>query len=136
MKLFYLFYFFLINCFFAYSYIDPGTGSMLFAVLTGIISTLFFVGKTFLIKVKTLPFWFNKSEKKSVSKMKKYVFYSEGSQYWNIFKPIVEEFDRRGISCFYFTSDKEDPGLNYNSEFIESSFIGKGNKAYAKLNIL
>ena len=32
MKLFYLLYFFLINCFFVYSYIDPGTGSMLFAV--------------------------------------------------------------------------------------------------------
>ncbi len=50
MKLFYLIYFILINCFCVYSYIDPGTGSMLFAVLTGVISTLFLLVKLFLLK--------------------------------------------------------------------------------------
>ena len=136
MKLFYLIYFILINCFTVYSYIDPGTGSMLFAVLTGIISTLFFAGKTFFIKIKTMPFIFNKSSEKTESKRKNYVFYSEGRQYWNVFKPVVEEFSERGIECHYYTSDEEDPGLDYKSEYINPLFIGKGNKAYAKLNIL
>ena len=126
----------MINSFFAYSYIDPGTGSMLFAVLTGVISTLFFVGKTFFIKMKTLPFWVNKKEGNIISDRKKYVFYSEGKQYWNTFKPVVDEFDKRGINCYYYTSDEEDPGLKYKSDSVETSFIGKGNKAYAKLNIL
>ena len=126
----------MINSFFAYSYIDPGTGSMLFAVLTGVISTLFFVGKTFFIKVKTLPFWVNRKNDNIISERKKYVFYSEGKQYWNTFRPVLDEFSTRSIKCFYYTSDEEDPGLKYESEFVDASFIGKGNKAYAKLNIL
>ena len=79
--LFYIFYFIFINCFFIYSYIDPGTGSMLFAVLTGIVSTLFFVGKTFLIKIKTLSFRGGRSTNNKVAERKKYVLYSEGKQY-------------------------------------------------------
>ena len=136
MKLFYLIYFILINCFCVYSYIDPGTGSMLFAVLTGVISTLFFAGKTFFIKIKTLPFLFNRSQVENISEKKHFVFYSEGKQYWNVFKPVIDEFCRREIKVYYYTSDEEDPGLNYNSEWIESSFIGKGNKAFSRLNIL
>ena len=136
MKLFYLLYFISINIFCAHPYIDPGTGSMLFAVLTGIISTLFFAGKTFFIKIKTMPFWFNKSKEKTVSERKSYVFYSEGRQYWNVFKPVVEEFIKRGIACYYYTSDEQDPGLLVDSEYVTSSFIGEGNKAYARLNIL
>ena len=136
MKLFYLLYFISINIFCAHPYIDPGTGSMLFAVLTGIISTLFFAGKTFFIKIKTMPFWFDKTKEKTVSERKRYVFYSEGRQYWNVFKPVVEEFIKRGIACYYYTSDEQDPGLLVDSEYVTSSFIGKGNKAYSKLNML
>ena len=136
MKLFYLVYFILINCFCVYSYIDPGTGSMLFAVLTGVISTLFFAGKTFFIKIKTMPFLFNKENAKKAAEKKHFVFYSEGKQYWNVFKPVIDEFCSRGIKVYYYTSDEEDPGLNYKSEWIDSSFIGKGNKAFSKLNIL
>ena len=136
MKLFYLIYFILINCFCAYSYIDPGTGSMLFAVLTGIISTLFFAGKTFFIKIKTMPFLFNKTKAENSEKRKKFVFYSEGKQYWNVFKPVVDEFSARGIECHYYSSDTDDPGLDYQSEYVTPLFIGKGNRAYAKLNML
>ena len=136
MKLFYLIYFILINCFCVYSYIDPGTGSMLFAVLTGVVSTLFFAGKTFFIKIKTLPFLFNKSQVENISEKKHFVFYSEGKQYWNVFKPVIEEFCKRGIKIYYYTSDQEDPGLTNDSEFVDSAFIGKGNKAFSRLNIL
>lgn len=138
MKLiFYIFYFIFINTFLVQAYIDPGTGSMLFAVLTGIISTLFFAGKTLFIRLKTLPFWYKK-DKSTVpgAEKKKYVFYSEGKQYWNVFKPVIDEFIKRGIPCSYYTSDKEDPGLEVSSEFVKPEFIGKGNMAYSKLNML
>jgi len=73
--LFYIFYFVFINTFLVQAYIDPGTGSMLFAVLTGIISTLFFAGKTLFIRLKTLPFWYKKDKTAlSGSEKKKYVF--------------------------------------------------------------
>ncbi len=134
---FYIFYFIFINTFLVQAYIDPGTGSMLFAVLTGIISTLFFAGKTLFIRLKTLPFWYKK-DKTAVSgaERKKYVFYSEGKQYWNVFKPVIDEFIRRKLSCSYYTSDKEDPGLEVSSEFVKPEFIGRGNMAYSKLNML
>ncbi len=136
MVVFYILYFGCINTFVANAYIDPGTGSMLFAVLTGIISTLFFTGKTLLIKIKTLPFWYKKNSREELKQRKKYVFYSEGSQYWNVFKPVIEEFDKRKTECFYYTSDAEDPGLKYISDYVKPEFIGKGNRAYSKLNIL
>ena len=133
---FYIFYFIFINIFIVQAYIDPGTGSMLFAVLTGIISTLFFAGKTIIIKLQTMPFWYKKSTANMSLEKKKYVFYSEGKQYWNVFKPVIDEFILRGTNCIYYTSDEEDPGLDCDSEFVKSEFIGKGNKAYSRLNIL
>lgn len=35
-------------------YIDPGTGSMLFAILIGIVTSLMFLWKSFLLKLKFL----------------------------------------------------------------------------------
>ena len=134
--LFYLLYFFIVNVFPANAYIDPGTGSMLFAVLTGIISTLFFAGRTVFIKLKTFSFRYKKYGRVEAKQVKNYVFYSEGRQYWNVFKPVIDEFHKRNIKCFYCTSDVEDPGLDYESEYVKAEFIGKGNRAYSKLNIL
>ena len=39
-----------------FGYIDPGTGSLLFSALFGIIGTLFFLSKALLIKLKTMSF--------------------------------------------------------------------------------
>ena len=39
-----------------FCYIDPGTGSLLFSALFGIIGTLFFLSKALLIKLKTFSF--------------------------------------------------------------------------------
>jgi len=39
------------------------------------------------------------------------VFYSEGSHYWNTFKPVLDELVRRMVPCRYLTSDENDPGL-------------------------
>ena len=36
-----------------YLYIDPSTGSMLFAVIIGMVSALFFGFKTFMMKIKS-----------------------------------------------------------------------------------
>ncbi len=83
-----------------------------------------------------MPFLFNKTQSQNTAGKKNFVFYSEGSQYWNVFKPVIDEFCRRGIKIYYYTSDEKDPGLKYDSEWIDSSFIGKGNKAFSKLNIL
>lgn len=117
-------------------YIDPGTGSMLFSILIGAAATLFFVAKAAWIKLKILL-----SGKKDGSGIvdasyKTYVIYNEGNQYWNVFKPVADEFEKRKIPLMYYTSSKTDPIFDQNYEFVTSEYIGEGNTAFAKLNML
>jgi hypothetical protein len=65
-----------------------------------------------------------------------YVIYSEGKQYWNVFKPVLYEFERRQTELFYLTSAEDDPVFAENYHFIKAEFIGEGNKAFAHLNLL
>ena len=134
--LFYLLFFSFIAVVPAYCYIDPGTGSMLFSVLIGFVSIFFFAAKTAWIKIKTLPIWYKKDGENISSQAKDIVIYSEGKQYWNVFRPVLEEFDRRKIPVTFYTSDENDLCFDFQSEFVTKSFIGKGNKAYATLNLL
>ena len=117
-------------------YIDPGTGSMLFSILIGAAATLFFVAKAAWIKFKILL-----SGKKDGSGVvdasyKTYVIYNEGNQYWNVFKPVTDEFEKRKIPLMYYTSSKTDPIFDQKYEFVTSEYIGEGNTAFAKLNML
>ena len=117
-------------------YIDPGTGSMLFSILIGAAATLFFVAKAAWIKLKIIL-----SGKKDCSGVvdasyKTYVIYNEGNQYWNVFKPVADEFEKRKIPLMYYTSSKTDPIFDQKYEFVTSEYIGEGNTAFAKLNML
>jgi hypothetical protein len=71
-----------------------------------------------------------------LSKKEAYVIYNEGIQYWNVFKPILDEFEKRGIAVSYLTSAENDPFFAENYNYITGSYIGEGNKAFAKLNLL
>lgn len=114
-------------------YIDPGTGSMLFSIVIGLITMLYFVGKAAFIKLK-----FVLSGGKAVANQNRYPFviYSEGERYWGVFKPILEEFENRNIAVVYYTSSKKDPALEQNYTYIKGEYIGEGNKAFTRLNFL
>lgn len=115
-------------------YIDPGTGSMLFAILIGIIGALGYVVRMAFVKIK-----FKLSAGKSDdinSKKIPFVIFSDSKRYWNVFEPICREFDKRGVDIVYMTASPDDPGLECNLPHVESKFIGEGNKAFAKLNFL
>lgn len=116
-------------------YIDPGTGSMLFSVMIGAAATLFFLAKALIIKLKVI-FSGRKDGIQVDSSYKKYLIYSEGKQYWNTFKPVVEEFEDRGIELSFYTSAKDDPVFETQWKFIKAEFIGEGNSAFAKLNLV
>jgi len=119
-----------------FAYIDPATGSMLFSLLTGVAVTFFFFIKNVFLKVKySFPFEIG-IRKLSAFKRPLFVIYSEGKQYWNVFEPIIREFNVRGVPCVYYSSDEDDPGLLESPAFIGSRFIGKGNRAYRFLNFL
>lgn len=115
-------------------YIDPGTGSMLFAILIGIIGTLNYVLKNGIVKLR---FLLSSGKKVETNKDKlPFVIFSDDKRYWNVFEPICREFDRRGVDMVYMTASPDDPALENPYEHIRGEFIGKNNKAFARMNFL
>lgn len=117
-------------------YIDPGTGSMLFSILIGAAATVFFLFRALLLKIKFILSRKKDGSAQVDSSYKPYVIYNEGNQYWNTFKPVVEEFEARKIPLEYLTSSKNDPVFDQKYNYVKAEFIGEGNSAFAKLNML
>ena len=113
-------------------YIDPGTGSMLFSVLISLFALGYFAFRGVLLKLRLLF----AGKKGAKGKRIPYVIYNEGRQYWNTFKPVVEEFEKKGIPLVYYTSAQNDPVFDQTWQFVKPEFIGEGNKAYARLNLM
>ena len=114
-------------------YIDPGTGSILFSIVIGLITTLYFVAKTAFIKLKVLVY---KDKTKTTDIKNDIVIYSEGKQYWNVFAPICKEFEKHERGLVFYTSSEDDPVFLQNYTYIKPEYIGKGNRAFARLNML
>lgn len=117
-------------------YIDPGTGSMLFSILIGAAATLFFLGKAAILKLKLLFSAKKNGVTTTDTNYKKYVVYNEGMQYWNVFKPVCDEFEKRQIELTYYTSAEKDPCFEQNYKYVKPEFIGEGNMAFVRLNML
>jgi hypothetical protein len=118
-------------------YIDPGTGSMLFSILIGAAATLFFLAKAAVLKVKLL--FSGRKNKDAIqhdASFKPYVVYCEGKQYWNVFKPVCDSFEKRGTDLVYYTSAQDDPVFEQKYQHVKPEFIGEGNTAFARLNML
>ena len=114
-------------------YIDPGTGSMLFTILIGVIGAGIYSLRMLLIKLR-----FKISGGKTQANTRKipFVIFSDDKRYWTIFEPICREMDRRGKAIVYMTASEDDPALSNPYEHVKAEFIGKDNKAFAKLNFL
>lgn len=113
-------------------YIDPGTGSMLFSLVIGLVATAVFGLRALAIKLK-----FGLGKKDSVSADTiPYVIFSDHKRYWNVFSSICEEFDRRGIDVVYYTLSQDDPVFSCGLGRIHPEFLGEGNKPYSRLNFL
>ena len=114
-------------------YIDPGTGSMLFTVLLGVIGAAVYSLRMLFIKV-----WFLMSGGKAeISEQKiPLAIFSDDKRYWSIFAPICRELDKRGIDVVYMTASPDDPALANPYPHVKAEFIGAGNKAFSKLNFL
>lgn len=114
-------------------YIDPGTGSMLFTILIGLIGAAIYSVRMILIKLR-----FRLSGGKAEENTKKIpiVIFSDNKRYWVNFEPICRELDKRGQDVVYMTASPDDPVLQNPYPHIHGQFIGEGNRAYAKLNFL
>ncbi len=115
-------------------YIDPGTGSMLFTILLGLLGTGMFFAKKLMLNIK-----FRISGGKvsaGTEEVMKYVLFSDSKTYWNTFKPICDEFEKRKTDAVYWTASADDPALLTDYKHVKCEFIGEGNKAFAKLNMM
>lgn len=112
-------------------YIDPGTGSMLFTILLGVIGAAIYSLRMLMMKLKFVISG-GKIEK-NANKIP-FLIYSDDKRYWNVFEPICREFNKRGVNVMYMTSSKDDPVFDCEYEHINAEYIGKDSKAFAKLN--
>ena len=113
-------------------YIDPATGSMLFSVLLGAFITAGFFLRMLFIKLKTVIG--GKSASSNTAGYNKYLIYSDDKRYWNSFKPILDEFEKRELDVAFWTSSEDDPVFSQEYKYVHPEFIGAGNKAFVKLN--
>lgn len=112
-------------------YIDPGTGSMLFTILLGIIGASLYSIRMFIVKLR------NGILGKSKEKMEEvipFAIYSDDKRYWNIFEPVCREMNRLNKEIVYLTASEDDPVFECPYENVKAKCIGKGNKSFAYLN--
>ena len=64
------------------------------------------------------------------------LIFAESKRYWQVFRPICEELSRRGIDVAYWTTSQDDPAFKSDLKRFRPEFVGEGNKAYAKLNMV
>lgn len=114
-------------------YIDPGTGSMLFTILIGIIGASIYSIRMFLIKLR---FKMSGGKVEANSKKIPIAIFSDDKRYWSIFEPICRELNQRGKDVVYLTQSPDDPVLECPYEHVKAECIGKENKAFTKLNFL
>ncbi len=105
---------------------------MLFSVVIGVVATLYFSFRTLWIKSKGMIL----GKGAATSEDEKLVIYNEGRQYVNLFTPVVDELIERKLPFAYLTSYEKDPLLAKKAEGAHFEFIGEGNKAYARLNLI
>ena len=114
-------------------YIDPGTGGMLFTVLFGIVSVAVFSLRALFLKLK-----FSSGGKGAKTNKKKIpiAVFSDHKRYWNVFEPLLDEFEKRHQKVVYFTCSKDDPVFDKKYEYVTGEYLGEGNKAFSRLNLL
>ena len=116
------------------AYIDPGTGSMLFSLVVGLLGAGYFAFRGALVKVKFLLSGGRASS--HADGRLPYVIFSDDKRYWNIFKPVCDEMERRGLPVAYWTASPDDPALEESYDNVTCEFVGEGNKAFARLNTM
>lgn len=115
-------------------YIDPGTGSMLFTILIGALSAAVYLFRGIFLKLRFFMHG-GKAETHSNDRIP-FAIFTDDKRYWNVFKPICDEMERRGESLTYLTASPDDPALKETYKHINAEFIGSGNKAFAFMNTL
>lgn len=115
-------------------YIDPGTGSMLFTILVGVLGAAIYALRNVMVKLRFILSGGGKETANDDTIP--IAIFTDSKRYWNVFEPICEAFERRHQEVVYLTASEDDPALSREFQYVKCQFIGSGNKAFAKLNML
>ena len=113
-------------------YIDPGTGSMLFTVLLGIVGAAFYSLRMLWIKLR---YRLGGGKAKIDEQKIPFVIFSDNKRYWTVFEPIIRKLDEMKKEVYYITASEDDPALKSDIPSLTAEYIA-GNKLYAKLNFI
>ena len=118
----------------AFAYLDPGTGN---ALIYGLIS----LAGAGAYALKSFFYWIIRKKDHTASRISErgsaertLLIFSEGKNYWGTFRPIVDALIERKVAFRYWTQDVHDPALLIDNEYMDSRYIGNGNKSWFKLN--
>ena len=114
-------------------YIDPGTGSMLFTVLIGVLGAAFYAVRMLFIKLR---FKLGGGKADTALKSESFVIFSDDKRYWKVFEPICREIDKRGKEILYITASPDDPALKCEYKGLRVECIENKNKLFTRLNYL
>ncbi len=114
-------------------YIDPGTGSMLFTILIGIIGAAFYSLRMLFIKLR---FRLGGGKIDMTAKKLPFVIFSDDKRYWKIFEPICREMSDRGMKVHYITNSPDDPALEVEIPGFTAENPSSENKVFTRLNFL
>ncbi len=114
-------------------YIDPGTGSMLFTILIGVIGAAFYSLRMLFIKLR---FRLGGGKADLDSKKIPFVIFSDDKRYWKIFEPVILEMSKRGKKVHYITNSADDPALSSEIPSFTAEHPETENKSFTKLNFL
>ncbi len=107
---------------------------MLFTIIIGAVSALFFLFQKLKLKLK---FLLTGGRAGDIQEEKiPFVIFSDNKRYWNVFKPVCDEFEKRAVNAQYWTMSEDDPALQADYTYIDAKFIGEGNRAFSKLNMM
>ncbi len=112
-------------------YIDPGTGSMLFTVLLGIIGAAVYSLRMLFIKLR----YKLGGKVEALGKKIPFVIFSDDKRYWSIFEPICKRLSAYGKEILYITGSPDDPALSCEFDNFSAECL-KGNKLYTRLNFI
>ncbi len=114
-------------------YIDPGTGSMLFTILIGVLGAGFYSLRMLFIKLR---YKIGGGKAEATDSKVPFVIFSDDKRYFKIFEPVIREMDKRGKDVVYLTGSEDDPALECGITHLKAECIGKDNKAFTRLNFM
>lgn len=113
----------------AYAYLDPGSGNALVYLLVSLFGAISYFLKSTFYRILS----FIRGEKIEARTNDDIVIFSEGSNYWLTYKPIIEAFIERKIPFSYITMDVTDPALTIENDYMHSKYIGEGSVGFSKV---